>query len=437
MAQPAIETTNTLNGLYKEVYADRLKDLVPESDVLLGMDNFVSKEQREGNKYHQPVVLALPTGATWGTGIVTLTNAIASQLGDAQIQGSAITHRDLLAYDAAAKAAKGGKQSFAEATSLIVKNLVKATSKFLELDLLYGGGSSPATGNSLAQQTTNTTGTPSATQTVVTINYGTWAPAIFSGMENSNIVFYNAGVLVSSGVDSIFTIASMNVVPASATVGGTITVNGTSTGTTALQALSSTTLDIYWNTSYGNSMLGLRGILATTSGTLFNISMTNFSLWQSNTYSVGSTQLTFGKLQSAIALAVNRGLESDSMTIVSPNTFANLVDEQAGARMYDSSYDGEKGKNGFKKLQFFGPNGINTIQVHIFCHQGEAYVIPEDELIRMGPVENVTNTLPGMPGDFFVQSQTYAAYELRCYANQAIFLEAPAHGVILTSITNV
>lgn len=438
MPQSSIETTTTLNGLYKEVYADKLKDLVPESDVLLKMDNFVSKEQREGNKYHQPVVLALPTGATWGVGVVTLVNAIASQLGDAQVQGSAITHRDLLAYDAAAKAAKGGKQSFAEATSLIVKNLVKATSKFLELDLLYGGGSSPATGNSLAQQTTSAAGSPAATTQVITISYGTWAPAIFSGMENSQIVFYTtAGALVSSGVDSVFTISSMNVVPASSTVGGTITVTGTVTGITALAAQSANTLDIYWNSSYGNSMLGLRAILGTTSGTLFNISMTSYSLWQSNTYSVGSTQLTFGKLQAALALGVNRGLESDTITLVSPPTFANLIDEQAGARVFDSSYKSDKAENGFKKIQFFGPNGVNTIMVHIFCHQGEAYIVPEDELIRMGPVENVTNTLPGMPGDFFVQSQTYAAYELRCYANQAIFLEAPAHGIILTNIVNV
>src|ERR1051326_8718397 len=102
----SMETTTTLNGLYKEVYADKIKDLIPESDILLKMDNFVSKDQREGNKYHQPVLLALPTGATWGLGVVTLNTAIASTMGDAQLTGSAITHRDLLAYDAAAKAAK-------------------------------------------------------------------------------------------------------------------------------------------------------------------------------------------------------------------------------------------------------------------------------------------------------------------------------------------
>ena len=436
MSQPSIETTTTLNGLYKEVYADNLKDIVPESDVLLKMDNFVSKEQREGNKYHQPVVLALPSGATWGTGVVTLVNAIASQLGDAQIQGSAITHRDLLAYDAAAKAAKGGKQSFAEATSLIVKNLVKAESKFLELDLLYGGGSSPATGNSIGQQTTNAAGSPSATVTTVTISLATWAPAIWSGMENAQIVFYNAGVLVSSGSDSVFTITSVSVTQASSTVGGTLTVTGSTTGTTALQALSSTVLDIYWNTSFGNQMAGLRTIL-TNAGSLFNINAATYQLWGANTFDCASTALTFGKLQGALALGVNRGLETDSITLVSPNTFANLIDEQAGARLYDDSYDSSKGKNGFKELQFFGPNGVNTIKVHIFCHWGEAFIFPEDELIRVGPIENVANTLPGMPGDFFVQSQTYAAYELRCYGNQAIFLEAPAHGIFIKNITNV
>lgn len=432
----AIETTNTLNGLYKEVYADKIKDLIPESDVLLKGVPFVSKEQREGNKYHQPVLLAYPTGATWGLGAVTLSTAIASQMGDAQVQGSAITHRDLLAYDAAAKAAQGGKQSFAEATGLIVKNLIKASSKFLELDLLYGNGTltgSSSSANSLSQ--TSTIAATSATTSTVTITLGTWAPAIFSGMENCLLQFYNAGVLVGSGVG--YTLTSMNVVPASSTVGGTILVTSSAGDATTLQALSGTTLDVYFNTQFGNSMLGLRGILANASGTVFNISATTYSLWGGNSFSCGSTQLTFGKIQAGVALPVNRGLDSKVKILVSANTFANLVDEQAGARLYDSSYSSDKGENGFKKLEFFSSNGIIEIVPHIFVRQGEAYIMPEEETIRMGPVENVTNTLPGMPGDFFVQSQTYAAYELRAYANQAIFVEAPAHSGIITSIVNV
>lgn len=433
MPQGSIETTTTLNGLFKEVYAPKLKDLVPESDVLLHMDNFVSKQQREGNKYHQPVILALPSGATWGNGTVILQSAIASQLGDAQIQGSGITHRDLMAYDAAAKAASGGAQSFGEATALLVKNLIKATSKFLELDLLYGGGSSPSTGNSLSQCSTIVA--TSSTTTTITITIGTWAPAIFAGMENALITFYNAGTLVGTGVG--YTITSMNVGAATTTLGGTILVTSSSADATSLVALNGTTLDIYWLSSFGNQMVGLRQMLTTTTGSLFNVNMTNYNLWQSNTYPVGSTQLTFGKLQAALALPVNRGLDGDALTLISPNTFANLVDEQAGARVYDSSYKPEMAKSGFRQIEFYGPNGVNTIKPHIFMHNGEGMIIPEDEYIRMGPVDGVTNTLPGMGQDFFVQSQTYSAYEMRCYANQASFIEAPSHGVMLTSITNV
>lgn len=432
MVQPAIETTSTLNGLYKEVYAERLEDIVPESDVLLKMDNFVSKEMREGNKYHQPVVLALPSGATWGLGIVALSNPIASQLGDAQVTGSAITHRDLLAYDAAAKAAKGGKQSFAEATGLVVKNLIKAEAKFLEIDLIYGSGAAASSGNSLGQ--TSSVSNTNTTTEVVTITYGTWAPAIWAGMENAIIQFYNGTTLVGSGTG--YTISAVNVGAASSTAGGTVTVTGTAADITSLNALNGTTLDIYWNTSQGNQMAGLRQVLTNT-GALFNINATTFNLWQSNTFDCLSTQLTFGKLQAAVALGVNRGLDTKVMVLVSPPTFANLIDEQAGARLYDSSYSSEKAESGFRRLEFFSANGVIEIVPHIFVHQGDAYIIAKEEYIRCGPVENVTSTLPGMPGEFFVQSQTYAAYELRAYANQAGFLEAPAHNVFIKNIVNV
>lgn len=429
----AMETTTTLNGLYKEVYADRIKDLIPESDVLLKMDNFVSKEQREGNKYHQPVLLSLPTGATWGLGSVTLNTAIASQMGDAQVSGSAITHRDLLAYDAAAKAAKGGKQSFAEATSLVVKNLVKATSKFLELDLLYGG----ATG--VGVSVTDSSANIGATSTTVTLRLSSWAPSIFAGMEGAQVVFYREGTstLVSSGADSIFTITSQNVTPASSTVGGTLVITGTSTGITALDIATATyKLAMYFNSSYGNQMTGLKAILTNT-GSLFNVDAAAYSLWGANTFDCGSTQLTFGKLQNALALAVNRGFDSDALVLVSPSTFANLVDEQAGARRMDSSYSSDKQKSGTKKLEFYGPSGVMEIKSHIFMHAGIAMILPKDEVIRMGPVDGVTSTLPGMPGEFFVQSQTYAAYEMRNYANEAIFIEAPAHAVYIKNIVNV
>jgi hypothetical protein len=47
----------TLNGLFKEVYADKLENLIPDGVKLLNMISFVSRQHQEGSLYHQPVVL--------------------------------------------------------------------------------------------------------------------------------------------------------------------------------------------------------------------------------------------------------------------------------------------------------------------------------------------------------------------------------------------
>jgi len=433
MAQPSVEVQSTLNGLFKEVYASMIKDLVPNSNILMKEVEFVQKEQREGNKYHQPVLVALPSGLTWGLGAVTLNSAIASQLQDAQVTGSQVVGRDLLAFDVAAKAAKGGKQSFGEATALIVKNLVKATAKAVELDLLYGGAAATGSaGLGLGATTAGAQTSVDATHENVVIQAAHWAPAIWSGFENARFNFYDNtnGTLVSSGADSIFTLVQITI------SSRTLEFSGTSTGITALNG-NNNALNIYFNTANGNQMTGVHGILTNT-GTLFNINAATYSLWLSNSYSAGSAQLTFGKLQNAISNAVARGLDSETITLVSPFTYANLVNEQAGARVFDKSYDPKVAENGMEAIEFYGPNGKNKVICHIFVKQGFAYVLPKEEMVRCGPVEDVVMNLPGLPQDqFFLLSPTLTAWELRTYANQAILLEYPAHAVVITNIVNV
>ena len=45
-------TVATLNGLFKEVYADKIKDLIPDGVKLMNRIPFSSKEQQLGNLYH-------------------------------------------------------------------------------------------------------------------------------------------------------------------------------------------------------------------------------------------------------------------------------------------------------------------------------------------------------------------------------------------------
>lgn len=50
-------TVGNLNGFFKELYADKLKDLIPEGLKIINAIGFISKEKQGGNMYHQPVIL--------------------------------------------------------------------------------------------------------------------------------------------------------------------------------------------------------------------------------------------------------------------------------------------------------------------------------------------------------------------------------------------
>lgn len=45
-------TVGNLNGLFKESYADKLDNLIPDQVKLLNMIKFMSKDKQPGNLYH-------------------------------------------------------------------------------------------------------------------------------------------------------------------------------------------------------------------------------------------------------------------------------------------------------------------------------------------------------------------------------------------------
>ena len=48
----AENTVSQLNGLFKEVYGDKLKDLIPDGVLLYNMVPFIGKDKATGNLYH-------------------------------------------------------------------------------------------------------------------------------------------------------------------------------------------------------------------------------------------------------------------------------------------------------------------------------------------------------------------------------------------------
>lgn len=415
----AFETQTTLTGLFKDVYEDKIVNLVPESSVLQKRIKFVENDKREGRLLHQPVLLSLPTGMTFGVGAVALVTPVASTMGDAQIAGAGMTLADRITYDVAAKAASGGVRAFVEATELIVDALTQSMSKFIEIELMWGSSAHGTLGESTVHTGTGTVAT-------VTVDLAEWSAGIWSGMENINVDMYNAGLLVNTNAPLVVT--SVNATTR------VIVMSGNATDVTAVNTANGTALQIFPYLAFGQEMQGFYNILANT-GTLFNINAATYALWQSNTYSALSTALNFGKVQSAVALATARGLMEDVTVFVNPRTYSNLITSQAGARRYDSSYKKSELENGTESLCFYGPNGKIEIVGHIFMKEGYAFILPLKRCQRTGATD-LTFTLPGMPGEFFLQLPGYTAYELRCYTLQAAFLNSPAKAVLISLIVN-
>lgn len=392
---------------------------MPESSVLQKRIKFVENDKREGRLLHQPVLLALPTGMTFGVGAVALNSPVASTMGDAQIAGAGMTLADRITYDVAAKAASGGVRAFVEATELIVDALTQSMSKFIEIELMWGSSAHGTLGES-------TVHTGSTTVGVITIDLAEWSAGIWSGMENINIDIYNAGALVNTNAPIVVTSVAVST--------RIVTVSGNSTDITALNALNGTAVQLFPYLAFGQEMQGFYNILSNTA-TLFNINAATYALWQSNSYSALSTALNFGKVQSAVALPTSRGLMEDVCVFVNPTTYSNLITSQAGARRYDSSWKKAELENGTESLSFYGPNGKIEIVSHLFMKQGYAFILPLKRCQRTGATD-LTFTLPGMPGEFFLQLPGYTAYELRCYTLQAAFLNSPAKACLITAIVN-
>lgn len=409
---PGSNTITTLNGLFKEVYADKLENLIPDGVQLLNMIPFVEQEAQPGNLYHQPVVLGHEHGVTYAVSsddAFSLNDAVNGVIQDAQIQGSAMVLRSVLGYKAASKAVASDQRSFEASTKFLVGNMLRSITKRLEIGLLYGQDG--------IGEIESVTGTGPYDAVIKTAE---WADGIWAGSENMRIEWATAAaptVVAGQG-----TVTAVNLDARSVTI--------------ALTSGSAPIADdsIYFLGALNNEFAGLHRILTNT-GTLFNINATTYNLFKGNEFSASNAALSFQKLQDAIALAVRKGLDSDVVVLVNPKTWADLLNDQAALRQYDSSYNSNTAENGARMIRFHGQQGLIEIVPSIYVKEGYSYVISMDEMLRVGS-SDVTFRRPGRGDEFFRELEAHAGYELRAYTDQALFCYAPGRNVLITNIVN-
>lgn len=424
-------TVSTLNGFYKDIYGDSIIDLIPRIQKILKGVSF-QKSKKLGKFYHVPVVVQDEQGFTYNNGtdvasggsfgnMFSLNGYEAMAMADAQIRGTELVLQSGVSYGAA-ETASSSKEAFADFSSVLFERMVESTSKRKEIAYLYGG-SSIGSFNAISGSST--------TQRTITFTGASFSIGIFSGLKGAKIQFYDnasPAVLISSGANSIFTIVSFNI------ANKTLTVDGTSTGITALAAAFPGTIHAYFNGAYGNEPVGIDKII-TTNGPLFGIDNSTYDLYQGNVYTISSGGLTMDHIQKAVAVAAARGLIEPVKAYMTPSQFTKLALDQSSSRRYDQSYNGKKATTGFASLEYHGPQGdLISIEPHPYMKDGEVFIIPLDRFKRVGSTD-ITFQTPGREEEIFTQVPDKAGYEVRLYSNDAIFCEAPSRCVKITGFT--
>tara|TARA_R100001086_G_C11833901_1_gene257350 strand:+ start:366 stop:1604 length:1239 start_codon:yes stop_codon:yes gene_type:complete len=405
-----INTVQSLNANFKEVYADKIKDLVPSAVKLVNMIPFNKADKQLGLQYNQPVILGLENGFTYGGSdgeAFTLNASVRTPLKNAVVKGHELVLRSMLSVGAASRAVSN-KNAFEQTTKLLIGNMLKSMNHRLEIQLMYGqAGLGIIESNSGA---------------VLKIEDHEWAPATWNGSEGARVEVYSAagalrGAATIKKISQLAKTVELDVLPA---------------GTVATDVL-------YWFGAKDKEFIGLHAI-GLKAGTLFGIDNTEFDLFRGNTVDVGTNfaggeaVLSFAKIEESVAVAMEKGLGEEEVTvIVNPKSWNSLLTEQAAKRQYDESYRSSEIEQGMRAIRFYGMNGTIKIMASTFCKEGYAYAFCEKEFMRVGSSE-ITFDPPGYEGEFFKLMENANGYEIRCYTDQALFCARPACITVLRYI---
>lgn len=409
MAVEGSNTLQTLDGFFKEAYADKLGELIPDGVKLLNKVKFLSKDKQPGNNYHQPVILGMEHGVTFAGSdedAFALAAPVAGQVKDATVKGSPAVMRSLLGYVAASRAAQGGSKAFMDATKHLVANMLRSMTKKLEISMLYGQ-SGYATVDAVVAGTT------------LQIKDAEWAPGIWAGAEGMPIDLYEGDTLIDS-----VKVSSVNMETKQIVVNSAVTLNDGA---------------VIWHAGAKDGvthkeMKGIHSILKET-GSLFGISTSSSSVFKGNVYDAAGEDLSFTKLGQAATRAVEKGQEGTLLALVNPRGWQAMLSDQAALRSYDQSYSSAQLENGGKSLKFHSQNGEIQIEPSLYVKEGHAFLISVDDFVRVGS-SDVTFKRPGQGDQFFRDLEGAAAYELRLYTDQAVFCSAPGRSVLIENIVN-
>lgn len=432
-----VNTKTNLDGLYKIVYPKGEPDnAIPEQTI---MQRQIPFKVTIGEDYKVPVILTLPGGITWGgenastaSGAYDLAQAIAGESKKLAVKGYQMTIREVIGYGAA-KAARGGPESFKDALGFVFEGMTLSMRRKLEGEILHG------------QTYTGIGNLYSAASGSVVVNASTWAPGHFIGCKGQMIL----GATCSGGAGTIPT--SLRTGQAAITAVNYATRTITGPGTSAITSLAANDV-LYWggtkasdgSTAIGqvviglvwNSMVGMFQAASIT-GTVWGQDNTSYEMIRSETKDAGSTDLSFDTLSDAMGQLFVKGCTGDMKCIVSPDTWTNLISPEVALRRHDATYKTGKVEVGSEAIEFHHLTGKLSIIAHPMCKGGEALIYNPDLWLRVGSTDlTFEQDVGANVKKIFLHVANKNGFEVRAYSDQSVFTKRLGYCCLITGIVN-
>jgi hypothetical protein len=435
-----VNTRATLEGIYKIVYPKGAENAIPDQTILLNELEF----KQIGETYKHPVTLTLPAGITFGGVNDTTSGGTAYDLGEAiasntkklNVEGYQFTLRDVIGYGAA-KAAKGGEESFKAALGHVFDGMSLSAYRHVEMTLLDGQSGS-------GQGVVESAGAVSGDDYYFIITAATWAPGRWiaskdhklqvvdrtTGEPNSTIRVGSGGAKVKSVDYSArkvtYTLASgvTSIAADDVVFWGNFKA---SDGSTAIGEWTGTA----WNVCQG--MIDA----AKTTGTVWGIDNTSYELIRGETQTAGSADLTFDVTGDALARLWFKGATGAARMLVSGTTWNNLISPEVAVRRHDSSYKPEKVTVGHDKITFRHLTGSLEIVPHAFMKEGEALIYFPKLWKKVGSSEITFEQDVGSSSKkIFLHTPNKNGFELRLFSDQSPFTPRLGWAAYLNNIVN-
>ncbi len=424
---------------YKEVYG-QFRDLVPNELKMCDMIKFQAGDKQVGNEFHEPVVLSMEGGVTYGGtegSVYDLNKYVALSIKDAKVKSVEMVLRSAISVAAVSRSATD-KNSFKRALTLLIGNMQRSLYHRLEVALLYGQ-------DSIGVVETAAIDGSDASKIDINISDAEWASGIWVGTNKHKIDVLSASLAAKRAiagataliVDSYSFETKIVVLQAVDANGQPVTV--TTNTIIATDKLFFQGEVVAGSTPEHNNMKGLKSI-AETRGVLFSINNSSTPLFQGNIVDCGTSsvpvELSFKVVEKAAARSAEKGnSNSDTTCLVSVHSWNDLLEDQAAKRRYDGS-ETSKFKEGAKELEFFGQTGSISIVPSTFVKEGYAFVFNAADLMRIGATD-VTLTPPGMQGEPIRYLEDAQGYQARAVSDQCLFTSKPGSISVIRYVKTV